>query len=35
MTNDPAESSDPTPAVSPEGTLYVRTPTALYAFGER
>lgn len=24
-----------TPAVSPEGTLYVRTPTALYAFGER
>jgi hypothetical protein len=24
-----------TPAVSPEGTLYLRTPSALYAFGER
>jgi outer membrane protein assembly factor BamB len=24
-----------TPAVSPEGTLYVRTPSALYAFAER
>jgi hypothetical protein len=24
-----------TPAVSPEGILYVRTPSALYAFTER
>jgi outer membrane protein assembly factor BamB len=33
--NDLGEPLFATPAVSPEGTLYVRTPTALYAFGER
>ena len=33
--NDVGEPIYATPAVSPEGTLYVRTPSALYAFGGR
>lgn len=33
--NDVGEPIYATPAVSPEGTLYVRTPSAVYAFGGR
>jgi outer membrane protein assembly factor BamB len=33
--NDLGEAIYATPAVSPDGVLYVRTPSALYAFGER
>ena len=33
--NDLGEALYATPAVSPEGVLYVRTPTALYAFASR
>jgi len=33
--NDMGEPIYATPAVSPEGMLYVRTPSALYAFGEK
>ena len=33
--NDLGEPIYATPAISPEGVLYVRTTSALYAFGER
>jgi hypothetical protein len=33
--NEVGEPLFATPAVSPEGILYVRTPSALYAFAQR